>query len=303
MVSQQHFWPRRQTQYHFHNRGYRSFDDFLADLRSHRRNTIRRERRELSEAGITVQTHAGLCNDETAPPVTDGKNRGFTWAELDQMFAMYLGTSVRYTGEAPFLNQSFFRLCSERLGDQLELVLARNRDGNLIAGAWNLRGTTRRFGRYWGESVPIRFCILKSAFITRSSAALPTEFRLLNPATVAIRSLLRGFRPTYTYSAHFFSHSNLHQVIGKYLQKSRFSSMRCVVLNSSAVPCARTTNECGKSPRRGKMQTSRFPSHASRRPAQSSERRARKPKLHGSQNMADYLQLRQRAALLCQPTI
>lgn len=222
VVSQQHFWPRRQTQYHFHNRGYRSFDDFLADLRSHRRNTIRRERRELSEAGITVQTHAGLCNDETAPPVTDGKNRGFTWAELDQMFAMYLGTSVRYTGEAPFLNQAFFRLCSERLGDQLELVLARNRDGNLIAGAWNLRGTTRRFGRYWGESVPIRFLHFEVCFYHPIERCIADGISAFEPGHGGDQKLLRGFRPTYTYSAHFFSHSNLHQVIGKYLQKESF---------------------------------------------------------------------------------
>ena len=58
------FWPRRQTQYHFHNRGYRSFADFLAELRSHRRNTIRRERRQLAEAGVTVQTFSGLADHD-----------------------------------------------------------------------------------------------------------------------------------------------------------------------------------------------------------------------------------------------
>lgn len=218
-VSQQRFWPRRQTQYHFHNRGYRQFDDFLADLRSHRRSTIRRERRELAEAGITVTTHVGLCPDDTAPLLKDGKIRGFTRAELDQMFEMYQGTSVRYTGDKPYLNQAFFRLCGERLGDKLELVLARNRDGKVLAGAWNLRGTTRRFGRYWGDCEPTRFLHFEVCFYHPIERCIADGVSAFEPGHGGDQKLLRGFQPTYTYSAHWFARPQLHQLIGKYLQK------------------------------------------------------------------------------------
>ncbi len=218
-VDKQHFWPRRQTQYHFHNRGYRSFDDFLADLRSHRRNTIRRERRELREAGISVTTHVGLCNDDAAPIVSEGITRGFTRAELDLLFEMYLGTSIRYTGAAPFLNQAFFRLCAARLGDKLELVLARNRDGKILGGAWNLRGTTRRFGRYWGESEPTRFLHFEVCFYHPIERCIADGISAFEPGHGGDQKLLRGFRPTFTYSAHWFAEPRLHQIVGKYLKK------------------------------------------------------------------------------------
>ncbi len=218
-ASKEQFWPRRQTQYHFHNRGYRSFDDFLADLRSHRRNTIRRERRELAEAGITVSTHVGLCDDDTAPVITSGKTRGFTHAELDLMFEMYLGTSIRYTGTAPFLNQAFFRLCAERLGDRLELVLARNREGKILGGAWNLRGNRRRFGRYWGESEPTRFLHFEVCFYHPIERCIADGVSAFEPGHGGDQKLLRGFRPTFTYSAHWFASPQLHQIVGKYLKK------------------------------------------------------------------------------------
>ena len=151
------FVLRRQEQYHFLNEGYRDFEGFLARMSAHRRSTIRRERRALREAGITVRTHRGLAPTPEAPgdaPAPDGGQPvpaaapaaapdaapeaalPFTRAELDQVFDLYVGTSQRYTGEAPFLNRAFFHLCADRLGDRLELVLARDRDGRLNVQQW-----------------------------------------------------------------------------------------------------------------------------------------------------------------------
>jgi len=215
------FWPRRQTQYHFHNHGYRSFADFLAVLRSHRRNTIRRERRQLAEAGITVDTYSGWSS---APAIdnrsSDGRwKRRFTTAELDQMFDMYVGTSLRYSGEAPYLNRAFFRLCAERLGDRLELVLARDRDGQVIAGAWNLRGDTRRYGRYWGEATTIPFLHFEVCFYHPIERCISDGYSAFEPGHGGDQKLLRGFEPMFTYSAHWFAQPELHQLVGRYLQK------------------------------------------------------------------------------------
>lgn len=211
------FWPRRQTQYHFHNRGYRSFADFLSDLRSHRRNTIRRERRQLSEAGITVRTFSGLDEVCGAPDHPDMPR--FDRRQLDQMFDMYVDTSTRYTGENPYLQRAFFQLCAERLGDRLELVLAHNRDGQLLAGAWNLRGDSRRYGRYWGERQSVPFLHFEVCFYHPIERCISDGYLAFEPGHGGDQKLLRGFRPSFTYSGHWFALPSLHRVIGQYLKK------------------------------------------------------------------------------------
>ncbi|HMU37612.1 MAG TPA: GNAT family N-acetyltransferase [Pseudomonadota bacterium] len=231
------FLPRRQTQYHFHNQNYRSFEDFLTDLRSHRRNTIRRERRELADAGIIVTTHVGLCKDETAPVAEQGRPRGFFGSELDFVFDLYEDTSKRHTGEKPYLNRAFFHLCAQTLGNRVELVLAKNRDGEVLAGAWNLRGDTRRFGRYWGSRVAMPFLHFETCFYHPIEQCISDGISVFEPGHGGDQKLLRGFRPTYTYSAHWFAHPRLHQIISVYLDHEaravdairEFEQVRCPI--------------------------------------------------------------------------
>ena len=215
------FWPRRQTQYHFHNRGYRSFADFLSELRSHRRNTIRRERRQLADAGITVKTFSGLAqhNEALPPPSSSQEPLRFSVSLLDQMFDMYVATSIRYTGEQPYLNRAFFQVCAERLGDRLELVLAHSRDGELLAGAWNLRGDSRRYGRYWGERTTMPFLHFEVCFYHPIERCIADGFQAFEPGHGGEQKLLRGFEPSFTYSAHWFAQPTLHQIVGQYLTK------------------------------------------------------------------------------------
>ena len=233
------FVLRRQEQYHFLNEGYRDFEGFLARMSAHRRSTIRRERRALREAGITVRTHRGLAPTPEAPgdaPAPDGGQPvpaaapaaapdaapeaalPFTRAELDQVFDLYVGTSQRYTGEAPFLNRAFFHLCADRLGDRLELVLARDRDGRLVGGAFNLRGDRRVFGRYWGAAEPIPFLHFEVCFYHPVERTIREGLDAFEPGHGGEQKLVRGFTPVYTYSAHYLRDARLRRAITAFLR-------------------------------------------------------------------------------------
>lgn len=229
------FMLRRQEQYHFHNDGYHSFDDFLARLRSHRRAAIKRERRELAAAGVTVRSHRGL---DTAD--------GFTRAELARVFAMYVGTSHRYTGGPPFLNERCFNLCAERLGRRLELVLARDRRGEIIGGAWNLRGDRRLYGRYWGRALdagspddqdhagreplvdlteagiagtgPVPFLHFEVCYYHAVERCISEGLSAFEPGHGGDQKLVRGFTPSYTYSAHYLADPRLRLPIEAFLR-------------------------------------------------------------------------------------
>src|SRR6185503_3778690 len=132
-AAEQRGWlVRSGIQYHWFNRGYSSFDDFLDALRHSKRKSIRKERRDACR-GLDI---LALRGDEIGPD------------DWDAMWAFYQDTGSRKWGR-PYLTRAFFDLVGERLGDQVVLMFA-CRDGRPIAGALNLIGPHALYGRYWG---------------------------------------------------------------------------------------------------------------------------------------------------------
>ena len=129
---------REGVQYHWFNRGYSSFDDFLATLRHSKRKSIRKERRAATE-GLEIRIVRGS-------EITTG--------DWDAMWAFYQDTGSRKWGR-PYLTRQFFELIGERLGDAVLLFLA-FRGSRPVAGALNFVGEDSLYGRYWGctEEVP-----------------------------------------------------------------------------------------------------------------------------------------------------
>ncbi len=127
------FLQRKGQQFHFFNRGYASFDDFLQTLASRKRKAIRKERAEVSAAGLKIEWATGA---------------DLTEAHWDAFFAFYMDTGERKWGR-PYLTRAFFSQLGAAMADRILLVLAR-RDGRLIAGALNLIGDDAIYGRNWG---------------------------------------------------------------------------------------------------------------------------------------------------------
>ena len=137
---------RDGVQYHWRNRGYRDFEDFLAALTSRKRKTIRKER-EAAREGLEFVTLRG-------PDIGE--------AEWDWMWHFYQDTGSRKWGR-PYLTRQFFDLIGESMGDRLLLFLAL-RDGQPIAGALNLIGPDTLYGRYWGALEELPFLHFELCF-------------------------------------------------------------------------------------------------------------------------------------------
>src|SRR6202045_2642408 len=84
------FLQRTDQQFHWHNHGFASFDDFLATLNSRHRKAIKRERREAVASGITIHALNGSDITEDA------------W---DAFFAFYMETGSRKWGR-PYLTRT-----------------------------------------------------------------------------------------------------------------------------------------------------------------------------------------------------
>ena len=128
-------------QYHWRNAGYESFDDYLGQLRSKRRNQVRRERRRVAEQGVRVEVLAG---DEISDDL------------FEPMFRCYLATVTEHFYGRQYLNFEFFELLRERYRQRLCFAVARQGD-TIVGGTVNVLKGDTLYGRYWGSLQHIPF--------------------------------------------------------------------------------------------------------------------------------------------------
>jgi uncharacterized protein len=184
--------PRAGQQFHFFNRGYENFDDFLAALSSRKRKAIRRERAEVSGAGLVIERVTG---------------RELTEAHWDAFFDFYTDTGSRKWGR-PYLTRAFFSHLGAALADRILLVVAR-RDGRLIAGALNLIGDDALYGRNWG-AIEHHPCLhFELCYYQAIEFAIQSGLKRVEAGAQGEHKLSRGYEAVPTFSAHDFADPRL----------------------------------------------------------------------------------------------
>jgi len=213
---------RTDTQYHWHNRGYESFDGYLAALSSRKRKTIRKEREHAMNSGVTVEWLTG-SNIERS--------------HWDAFFAFYMDTGSRKWG-TPYLNREFFRLVGERMADRILLVMAK-RNGAYVAGALNFIGSDTLYGRYWGclemhNSLHFELCYYQAI-----EYAIAKGLAHVEAGAQGEHKLARGYAPETTYSLHYFADEGLASAVAHYLRHERRAIAQEQEIMSEALPYKR----------------------------------------------------------------
>jgi predicted N-acyltransferase len=149
------FMPRAGLQYHWHNAGYASFEDYLAHMRSKRRNQTRREIREMERQGVRIEVRVGS-------EISDDL--------LEPMFRFYLATVEDRPWGRQYLNSRFFELIAERFREKLCFVVAYH-EGEPVAGTFNVQKGDTLYGRYWGTERDIRFLHFNVSASSRARGA------------------------------------------------------------------------------------------------------------------------------------
>jgi predicted N-acyltransferase len=194
---------RIDSQFHWHNDGYASFDDFLAALSSRKRKAIRKERAAALE-GVTVEHLTGAAIEER---------------HWDAFWAFYQDTGSRKWGR-PYLTRRFFSLLGERMADQILLVFAL-RDGMPIAGALNLIGADTLYGRYWGTVADVPNLHFEICYYQAIEAAIARGLAKVEAGAQGQHKLSRGYRPVPTWSAHFIPDPNFRRAVADFLAAER----------------------------------------------------------------------------------
>lgn len=196
---------REAVQFHWFNREYRTFDDFLASLRSSRRKNIRRERRRVEEQGITLIRKSGR-------DVSDDEWRGF--------FACYQDTYRKRSGHDGYLNQAFFARLRERLADKLLMVIARAaNDGRMLASSLFLHDGRCLYGRYWGALEDVSCLHFEACLYQGIEFCIERGLTGFDPGTQGEHKLLRGFEPIKSASFHWIADARFAQAIGDFLDR------------------------------------------------------------------------------------
>jgi predicted N-acyltransferase len=202
-ASQRGWLTRLGLQYHWFNRGYASFDDFLAALASRKRKAIRKERVGARD-GLEFRTLRGA---------------EITTVEWDAMWAFYQDTGARKWGR-PYLTRAFFDLAGARMGDQVLLFLA-CRDGQPIAGALNFIGPDALYGRYWGCIEDVSFLHFELCYYQAIEWAIAHELPTVQAGAQGEHKLARGYEPVVTRSAHFIPNASFREAIAEFLEAER----------------------------------------------------------------------------------
>ena len=203
-VPQRRGWLiRHGIQYHWLNRGYGDFDEFLAALTSRKRKAIRKER-AAARQGLEFAVLTGSAIGA---------------AEWDAMWAFYQDTGSRKWGQ-PYLTRAFFDQIGETMSDRLLLFLA-YRDGTPIAGALNLIGPDTLYGRYWGTIEEVPFLHFELSYYQAIEWAIEHRLSSVQAGAQGEHKLARGYEPVISRSAHFLADPGLRRAVATYLDGER----------------------------------------------------------------------------------
>ncbi len=200
-LQEQGFLLRQDTQFHWQDNGYETFDGFLASLQSRKRKALKKERRAALETGLTVKWIEG---DE------------ITTQHWDAFYQFYQDTGTRKWG-TPYLTRTFFEMIGQTLKDHIVLIFAYQGD-TAVAGALNMKGSDALYGRYWGTSGHYPFLHFEICYYQAIDYALAHGLSRVEAGAQGEHKLLRGYAPSPTLSAHYIAHPGFKRAVAGFLE-------------------------------------------------------------------------------------
>ncbi|OUS13522.1 GNAT family N-acetyltransferase [Gammaproteobacteria bacterium 53_120_T64] len=211
---------RTGVQYHWLNRGYESFEHFLAGFASRKRKMVKRERRRVGEQGIDVELLAGSAIDP----------------ELWRFFyQLYQSTYRKRSGNGGYLSQAFFLQLGASMADNIAMAVAR-KQGQPIACALYFHGDDTLYGRYWGCAEEYDFLHFELCYYQGIEYAIQRGLQRFDAGAQGEHKIVRGFEPLATHSLHWIRHPGFATAIGDFLDRETVEIKRYIEQAKSALP-------------------------------------------------------------------
>jgi predicted N-acyltransferase len=204
LLEQHGYLVRTGYQFHWTNHGYASFDGFLATFAADKRKKLRRERRHVAEAGVSLEMRAG---HELTPAL---------W---DTFYDLYTD-NLRRQGGMLHLSREFFHRLGRDLPQAALLTLAR-RGTDVVGAAFHMRGTDCLYGRLWGGHEGYHSLHFETCYYTPIEYCIAHGLQRFEGGAGGEHKLARGFLATPTHSAHWLRHPQFAQAVADFLRRER----------------------------------------------------------------------------------
>jgi len=192
---------RMGVQFHWHNRGYQDFDDYLSHFSSKKRKNIRQERRKVADSGIQIEC---LHGDEISE------------LQWQRIYHFYQVTFHKKSGY-PSLSLEFFRAIARQMPKSLVVFMARYGE-EYVAASICFRGHTTLYGRHWGCDEEFDSLHFELCYYQGLEYAIKHGLQAFEPGAQGEHKVSRGFEPTRTWSGHWIAHPQFAQAIANHLQ-------------------------------------------------------------------------------------
>jgi predicted N-acyltransferase len=199
------FIPRVGLQFHWQNRGYRSFDEYLLQFRSDRRTKVKREQCALVKQEISIRAF---------------EDRDLSPGLLQTMFRLYKSHVDRLVYGEQYLTQEFFEELFPRFTPYICLILA-ERDSRVIAGTFNIQDDSVFYGRYWGAFEQHRFLHFNVCYYGAIEHCISKGFQRFEAGAGGGFKRLRGLDPEKTHSMHYIMNEKFRKVLEQHLLEER----------------------------------------------------------------------------------
>lgn len=193
---------RTGCQFHWYNKDYQDFEQFLENLNSRKRKNIRKERSKVSEAGVTFARIEGADIDP------------LMW----RRFYSYYQSTYMMRGMQGYLTLEFFEYLTAHMPEQLFMNVAHS-DGSAIAAALFFKNTSTLFGRYWGSKQDYQFLHFETCYYQGQDYAIEHGLQSFDSGAQGEHKIQRGFEPILTYSNHWIKEEGFAKAIQKFLQE------------------------------------------------------------------------------------
>ena len=203
--SKEDFSLRTSYSFHWFNKQYKDFDQFLDDMTSRQRKNIKKERAKIAQQGISMLKIKGT-------EIT---------REMIETFYQFYQVTYLKRGMRGYLNFDFFKKIVEKIPDSVLLVLAKNKVGEYVAGALNFFDDKKLYGRYWGCLEEYDSLHFETCYYQGIEFCINQNLKSFDPGVQGEHKIKRGFCPIETYSAHWIKDIRFKEAIDDFLSRER----------------------------------------------------------------------------------
>ncbi|WP_232824788.1 GNAT family N-acetyltransferase [Algibacillus agarilyticus] len=182
-------YERNTVQFHWFNREYKKFDDFLNLFTSRKRKNTRKERLSITEQGLKIRQL---------------KHNDITPKDIDFFYLTYQLTYLK-KGHQPHLSPEFFQEMLMNMAENILLIIASKGEED-IACALFFYDDSQLYGRYWGCTKQYNNLHFELCYYQGIEFCIQNNIKTFNPGTQGEHKIQRGFEPVLTHSYHWIKH-------------------------------------------------------------------------------------------------